>query len=161
MIEKKELKDITSHFTEAFIKDIKSLRILEADTYPNATDHIDEMIEMIENLIKKGHAYQIDDGSVFFKIDTFSKYGDVDIKNSSNGAMPNLHSQYVKNFIKITGAEVTPKQAWTDIARFSQENIPAVNFGPGNPLLAHSPDEFVNTSQIVESYESIVKYLKG
>ena len=71
VIEKKELKDVTSHYTEAFIKDIKSLRILEADTYPNATDHIDDMIEMIENLIKKGHAYQIDDGSVFFKIDTF------------------------------------------------------------------------------------------
>ena len=69
-----------------------------------------------------------------FITDTFSKYGDVDIKNSSNGAMPNLQSQYVKNFIKITSAEVTPKQAWTDIARFSQENIPAVNFGPGNPL---------------------------
>ena len=96
-----------------------------------------------------------------FITDTFSKYGDINIKNSSNGAMPNLQSNHVKNFIKNTNAEVTPKQAWTDIARFSQEGIPAVNFGPGNPLLAHSPDEFVNTSQIVESYESIVKYLKG
>ena len=96
-----------------------------------------------------------------FLIDTFSKYGDIKIKNTSNGALPNLQSQNVKDFISITGAEVTPKQAWTDIARFTKENIPAVNYGPGNPLLAHSPDEFVNTNQIVESYELIVKYLKG
>ena len=96
-----------------------------------------------------------------FLIDTFSKYGDIKIKNTSNGALPNLQSQKVKDFISITGAEVTPKQAWTDIARFTKENIPAVNYGPGNPLLAHSPDEFVNTNQIVESYELIVKYLKG
>lgn len=96
-----------------------------------------------------------------FITNTFSKYGDITIKNTSNGALPNLQSQIVKDFINITGAEVTPKQAWTDIARFSYENIPAVNYGPGNPLLAHSPDEFVNTSQIVESYESIVKYLEG
>ena len=93
--------------------------------------------------------------------DTFAKFGTIKIKNSSNGALPNLESQKVKDFIKITGADVTPKQAWTDIARFSQENIPAVNYGPGDPVLAHSPDEFVNTSQIVESYESIVRYLKG
>ena len=96
-----------------------------------------------------------------FLTDTFSKYGDIKIKNTSNGALPNLQSQNVKDFISITGAEVTPKQAWTDIARFTKENIPAVNYGPGNPLLAHSPDEFVNTNQIVESYELIVKYLKG
>ena len=96
-----------------------------------------------------------------FLIDTFSKYGDIKIKNTSNGALPNLQSQKVKDFISITGTEVTPKQAWTDIARFTKENIPAVNYGPGNPLLAHSPDEFVNTNQIVESYELIVKYLKG
>lgn len=96
-----------------------------------------------------------------FLIDTFSKYGDIKIKNTSNGALPNLQSQKVKDFIRITGTEVTPKQAWTDIARFTKENIPAVNYGPGNPLLAHSPDEFVNTNQIVESYELIVKYLKG
>ena len=96
-----------------------------------------------------------------FLTDTFSKYGDIKIKNTSNGALPNLQSQKVKDFIRITGTEVTPKQAWTDIARFTKENIPAVNYGPGNPLLAHSPDEFVNTNQIVESYELIVKYLKG
>ena len=92
VIEKKELKDVTSHYTEAFIKDIKSLRILEADTYPNATDHIDEMIEMIENLIKKGHAYQIDDGSVFFKIDTFSKYG----------ALVNIEKSNISNNLEIS-----------------------------------------------------------
>ena len=96
-----------------------------------------------------------------FIIESFSKFGEVTIKNTSNGALPNLESQSIKNFIASTGAKVTPKQAWTDIARFYKEGIPAVNYGPGDPLLAHSPDEFVNTDQIVESYESIVKYLES
>ncbi len=96
-----------------------------------------------------------------FIIESFSKFGEVTIKNTSNGALPNLESQNIKNFIASTGAKVTPKQAWTDIARFYKEGIPAVNYGPGDPLLAHSPDEFVNTDQIVESYESIVKYLES
>ena len=104
---------------------------------------------------------QSEEQAANFITDTFSEYGEVSIKNTSNGALPNLQSVKIKDFINTTGAEVTPKQAWTDIARFSYENIPAVNFGPGDPLLAHSPDEFVNTSQIVESYESIVEYLKG
>ena len=52
-------------------------------------------------------------------------------------------------------------RAWTDIARFSKENIPAVNFGPGDPLLAHTSNEFVNKNQILESYKLLLSYLKS
>ena len=81
--EKKELNEITNVYTNAFLKDTNSLRILEADEYPKATDHIDEMIQMIKVLIEKKFAYISKDGSVFFKISKFSDYGKlVNLSNS-------------------------------------------------------------------------------
>lgn len=68
------LKEYTEKYKEAFFEDIKKLNILPAYKYPAATDHIKEMIEIIELLEKKGHTYKAD-GSVYFKIDTFKDYG--------------------------------------------------------------------------------------
>lgn len=73
--ENRDLNEITSVFTEAFLKDSKSLRILEADNYPKATDHIHEMIQIIEILIEREFAYIAQDGSVFFKISKYPNYG--------------------------------------------------------------------------------------
>ena len=73
--ENRDLNEITSVFTEAFLKDSKSLRILEADNYPKATDHIHEMIQIIEILIEREFAYIAQDGSVFFKISKYLNYG--------------------------------------------------------------------------------------
>ncbi len=73
--EEKSLSEITRHYTDLFNDDLKTLNILPADHYPAATNHVDGMIKMIEVLIEKGHAYKIDDGSVFFKIKSFKDYG--------------------------------------------------------------------------------------
>ena len=74
--------------------------------------------------------------------------------------MPNSESKAVKDFIEITKVDTKPKQAWTDIARFSEASIPAINFGPGDPLLAHTANEFVNKNEILESYKLLLLYLK-
>ena len=82
--EKKELNEITNKYTDAFLKDIKLLRILEANDYPKATDNVSEMIQMIEVLIDKKFAYISKDGSVFFKISKYSDYGKlVNLSNST------------------------------------------------------------------------------
>ena len=82
--EKKELNEITNKYTEFFLKDSKLLRILEANHYPKATDHVPEMIQMIEVLIDKKFAYKSKDGSVFFKISKYSDYGRlVNLSNST------------------------------------------------------------------------------
>ena len=60
--EKKELNEITNKYTDAFLKDSKLLRILEANDYPKATEHVPEMIQMIEVLIDKKFAYISKDG---------------------------------------------------------------------------------------------------
>ena len=73
--EKIDLSKITKKYTEAFLKDSDLLRIKKADDYPRATDHIDEMIEIIKILLKKKYAYKVKDGSVFFKISKYPNYG--------------------------------------------------------------------------------------
>ena len=73
--QKKALKDYTRPYIEAFFADLKTLNITPADRYPAATDHIPEMIALIETLVAKGHAYQSEDKSVYYRIDSFPAYG--------------------------------------------------------------------------------------
>ena len=70
-----KLSEITKKYTDSFLKDLSLLRIKKADEYPLATDHINEMIEIIKVLIEKKYAYISKDGSVFFKISKYTEYG--------------------------------------------------------------------------------------
>ena len=70
-----DLNIITEKYTEQFMNDLRWLKILPADKYPRATKSIDRMIEIINKLIDKGHAYVESDGSVYFNISTFPDYG--------------------------------------------------------------------------------------
>jgi cysteinyl-tRNA synthetase len=71
------LADYTRPFKEAFFQDAKALRLLPADAYPEATDpeQIARMITMIGTLMERGHAYQAEDRSVYFRIASFADYG--------------------------------------------------------------------------------------
>lgn len=69
------LKVITTQYTEEFFRDLKILNIQPAEAYPAATDHVEEMISMIDSLIAKGYAYASDDGNVFYRIAKFKEYG--------------------------------------------------------------------------------------
>lgn len=72
--------EISERYIKEFIKDRDALNILEATYHPKATEEIDGMIEMIETLIKKGHAYE-KNGTVFFRTRSFSDYGKLSKKN--------------------------------------------------------------------------------
>ena len=67
--------EVTAPITEIFHKDRAFLRIEDAELYPKATDHIPEMIGIVERLVEKKLAYLADDGSVYFAIDKFKGYG--------------------------------------------------------------------------------------
>mgnify|MGYP000241660110 FL=1 len=73
--ENKKLNKITSKYTAEFMEDLQALKILPADLFPAATDHIQNMIAMISILIENENAYVADDGSVFFSIDSINDYG--------------------------------------------------------------------------------------
>ncbi|MBN2449154.1 MAG: cysteine--tRNA ligase [Lentisphaeria bacterium] len=69
------LGDFTARYKKAFFEDVDTLRLLPADEYPAATDHIGDMIALIGALMAKGIAYQADDGSVYFSIARWPAYG--------------------------------------------------------------------------------------
>lgn len=87
----KGLKEFTDFYEQAFWNDLDRLNISRPRIVCRATEHIKEMISMIEILLKKGHAYRSDDGSIYFKIKTFSKYGELagikptDLKEGASG----------------------------------------------------------------------------
>jgi cysteinyl-tRNA synthetase len=69
------IRDITEPVTEIFHRDRRYLRIEDAEVYPKATEHVPEMIVLIERLLDRGLAYRADDGSIYFAIAKFPGYG--------------------------------------------------------------------------------------
>lgn len=79
--------------------------------------------------------------------------------DAANAAPTGLSNPVIKDFVSSIGKSIAPKFGWTDVARFASNGIPAINFGPGDPNLAHHPDEKVLISQINDVYESLKKWL--
>ncbi len=73
--EEMTINELTLRYTEEFMNDIKTLKILPADKYPRATEHIVEMIQMIQTLEKNGYAYETKDHSIYFRLDSYDSYG--------------------------------------------------------------------------------------
>lgn len=69
------LKEYTKTYIDAFFQDLKKLNIEPVEHYPAATDHVPEMLELIQRLFDNGYAYRSDDGSVYFKLCEFENYG--------------------------------------------------------------------------------------
>jgi cysteinyl-tRNA synthetase len=72
---KTSIKDYTETYKQAFFKDLETLNIEKAEEYPAATDHISEMVDLVQTLLEKGLAYKADDGNIFYKISAFPNYG--------------------------------------------------------------------------------------
>ncbi|MEL6428007.1 MAG: cysteine--tRNA ligase [Planctomycetota bacterium] len=72
--EKKDPFEITRGYTDLFLEDMAALGVKEPMARPRATEYIDEMVEMVETLVEKGHAYRVG-GNVYFDVTTFPDYG--------------------------------------------------------------------------------------
>jgi succinyl-diaminopimelate desuccinylase len=84
---------------------------------------------------------------------------DVQLTDSAPGALPGLAAPAAREFLGAVGGTPSAKYGWTDVARFAALGIPAVNFGPGDPNLAHKREEYVEIPQITAAAEALRAYL--
>ncbi len=85
---------------------------------------------------------------------------EVRVLNASAPAAPNLSNPIVAEFVGTLDLAVRPKLGWTDVARFTAHGIPAVNFGPGDPALAHTAGERVERAD-VEGCHAVLAHFLG
>jgi succinyl-diaminopimelate desuccinylase len=86
---------------------------------------------------------------------------EVTLKDLAAGALPGLARPAAADFVAAIGKPPAPKFGWTDVARFSALGVPAVNYGPGDPSLAHTVDEYVELAEVRECEERLRTWLCG
>jgi succinyl-diaminopimelate desuccinylase len=86
---------------------------------------------------------------------------DLEVTDSAPCALPGLDVPAAKAFVEAVGGEVNPKFGWTDVSRFSALGVPAVNFGPGDPMFAHKQDEHVPVEHIERCEQQLRDWLEA
>ena len=84
---------------------------------------------------------------------------EVEINDSAPGALPGLGAPPAQEFLAAVAEPPTGKFGWTDVSRFAALGVPALNFGPGDPNLAHTREEHVETSKIRSGVEILRRWL--
>ena len=84
---------------------------------------------------------------------------EVVVVDNAAGARPGLQLPAARAFVEALGLEAVAKEGWTDVARFAALGIAAVNFGPGDPNLAHHDDERCPVSHLVDAEAALLRWL--
>lgn len=120
-----KIEEFSKPYESAFFEDIEKLNLQSADYYPKATEHVTEMIELIEVLLKKGVAYMGDDG-IYFSIDKFANYG----------RLSGLNRKNLKVGARISADEYDKEKPGDFVLwKFKKEGEPSweTSFGEGRP----------------------------
>ncbi|MDP2014964.1 MAG: succinyl-diaminopimelate desuccinylase [Actinomycetota bacterium] len=84
---------------------------------------------------------------------------DVQFVDEADAARPGLDLPAAAAFVDAIGVTPQPKYGWTDVARFTALGTPALNFGPGDPSIAHAVDEWVSVAQLRSCHERLLRWL--
>ena len=84
---------------------------------------------------------------------------EVEISDTAPGALPGLSHPAAAAFVAMVGGEPLPKFGWTDVSRFSALGVPAVNYGPGDPGVAHQREEYCDIAPIFECEQKMRAWL--
>jgi cysteinyl-tRNA synthetase len=123
------IAEYTKPYTEAFFADMRALRAEPAEHYPRATEHIDDMVDMISTLVEHEYAY-VNDGDVYFRIAAFPKYGELShldragLRAGARVATDKYEKESVSDFALWKHAH--PEDAQVG-------GVWAAPFGPGRP----------------------------
>ncbi len=121
------LSEYTRKYTEYFMEDLDTLRIKPAWEYPRATDHIEQMLNVVKTLIEKGHAYE-HEGSVYFDISSYPNYGKL------SGVVPEKH--HSRQFGRLDNDEYEREDVRDFVLwKAAKEGEPSWDspWGPGRP----------------------------
>ena len=85
----------------------------------------------------------------------------VEVVDRAPAGRPHRDAVLVRQFVKSVAAAVEPKQAWTDVARFSEVGVPALNYGPGLTAQAHQAGEYIPEDNVVQARAAVARFLAG
>ncbi len=83
----------------------------------------------------------------------------LEVVDAAGGAEPGLGHPVIAGLVRASGAPPRAKVGWTDVATFAEIGVPATNFGPGDPMLAHTPDEHVSRRELDEARSVLARVL--
>lgn len=107
------------------------------------------------------YAPSLDSGDAVAHVREVFEGFSVAVVDNAPGALPGLADPAVRAFVEVVGEDPHPKFGWTDVARFSSLGIPALNFGPGDPSLAHTQGEFVPVADLHKCEDDLRRWLAG
>jgi succinyl-diaminopimelate desuccinylase len=95
-------------------------------------------------------------------IDLDAAAGDrLEVLDAAPGALPALGHPVLAALVAASGGTPRAKVGWTDVATFSEIGVPATNFGPGDPLLAHTAHEHVSAAELAHARRVLASWLNS
>jgi cysteinyl-tRNA synthetase len=128
--------DVARHYVGQVIEDMRSLNLERAEVYPRVSEHVPEIISLVERLVEGGHAYEVD-GSVYFDVTSFEDYGKL-----SNQSVDDLESQ---------GEATGEKRNLADFALWKAGGVSAADIADHQHPEAAPADDACQTAQTWDS----------